>query len=106
MTVITWWMLCSRKAAAGACPQEQTITRTWTATDDCGNAITHTQTITVEDSTSPTFDPPQLWAGADGLECGDEEDLSTTGFPTNIDDNCADDDVDGADGYTMGQLPG
>ncbi|MEZ5031033.1 MAG: DUF5011 domain-containing protein [Saprospiraceae bacterium] len=92
----------TESSAAGACPQEQTITRTWTATDDCGNAITHTQTITVEDSTSPTFDPPQLWAGADGLECGDEEDLSTTGFPTNIDDNCADDDVDGADGYTMG----
>ncbi len=94
----------AESTAPGACPQEQTITRTWTATDDCGNAITHVQTLTVEDSTPPTFDTPQIWTGNDGLECGDEEDLTITGFPTNIDDNCADDDVNGADGYTMGDM--
>jgi gliding motility-associated-like protein/uncharacterized repeat protein (TIGR01451 family) len=36
-----------------ACPYE--ITRTWTASDACGNAVTHTQTVTVEDNEAPTL---------------------------------------------------
>ncbi|MEL6832920.1 MAG: hypothetical protein AAFP77_08000 [Bacteroidota bacterium] len=38
------------------CPQEFTLTRTWTTDgDDCGNpGISHTQVITVEDITAPT----------------------------------------------------
>jgi large repetitive protein len=36
------------------CPY--TITRTWTATDACGNAATASQVITMVDTTSPTFD--------------------------------------------------
>ncbi|MEZ4950503.1 MAG: hypothetical protein R2784_14120 [Saprospiraceae bacterium] len=30
----------------GSCPQEKVITRTWTATDACGNASTASQIIT------------------------------------------------------------
>ncbi|MCE7925240.1 MAG: HYR domain-containing protein [Haliscomenobacteraceae bacterium CHB4] len=37
----------------GACPQEYSVTRTWTATDACMNASTCSRTITVEDNTAP-----------------------------------------------------
>uniref|UniRef100_UPI0035160174 HYR-like domain-containing protein n=1 Tax=uncultured Winogradskyella sp. TaxID=395353 RepID=UPI0035160174 len=39
----------------GACDNEYTLTRTWTATDACGNETVHTQTITVQDTTAPSF---------------------------------------------------
>ncbi len=57
---------------SGLCPQ--TITRTWQATDICGNSVTNSQTVTLLDTTPPvltcatnktilcgttwTFDPP------------------------------------------------
>jgi hypothetical protein len=39
----------------GDCPQEKTISRTWTAEDDCGNTDECTQTIEVVDTTAPTI---------------------------------------------------
>ncbi|MHC4797771.1 MAG: HYR-like domain-containing protein, partial [Planctomycetota bacterium] len=41
--------------STGTCPDSQVITRTWTATDDCGNSVTHTQTLTVVDTVAPVL---------------------------------------------------
>src|SRR5690606_40550863 len=38
-----------------SCGSEYTITRKWTATDCAGNSRSHTQIITVEDTTAPVF---------------------------------------------------
>ncbi|MEO5905701.1 MAG: hypothetical protein ABIQ11_03185, partial [Saprospiraceae bacterium] len=52
---------------SGGCPQEYTIFRTWTATDDCGNTGTCIQTISVQDNT-----PPVITCPADmTLDCGE-----------------------------------
>ncbi|MBK7342073.1 MAG: hypothetical protein IPJ06_02500 [Saprospiraceae bacterium] len=80
------------------------ITRTWTATDDCGNETIHTQTITVQDVTAPSFTDPIDILAASQLGCGDENDLSLTGFPTLITDNCVSAEADGSAGYMTGDL--
>src|SRR5204862_31168 len=41
--------------ASGSCSGNYTITRTWTATDGCGNSSSASQTITVTDNTAPVF---------------------------------------------------
>ncbi len=38
-----------------SCGSNYTITRTWSASDCAGNPVSHTQVITVEDTTAPTF---------------------------------------------------
>ena len=40
---------------AGDCPAEYTITRTWTATDNCGNTAEYEQLIQVTDNNNPYF---------------------------------------------------
>src|SRR6187397_1593314 len=42
-------------SAPGTCANEYTLTRTFIATDACGNTATASQVITVEDNTAPVF---------------------------------------------------
>lgn len=44
--------------SAGSCISNQSITRTWTAIDNCNNSKTHMQVITIVDNTAPVFNPP------------------------------------------------
>ena len=54
---------------AGDCTGNYTITRAFTATDECGNSTTLTQTITVQDTTAPEFTSvPADYT----VECSDE----------------------------------
>ena len=41
---------------AGDCPDAYTLTRTWSTSDACGNATSHTQVVTVQDTTAPSID--------------------------------------------------
>ncbi|MEZ5029801.1 MAG: hypothetical protein R2787_00200 [Saprospiraceae bacterium] len=70
----------------GSCPDDYTLTRTWIASDNCGNTATHVQKVTVEDTTPPVFDnkPADITVECDNVPGPD---------PVTATDNC-DQDVD------------
>ena len=79
----TQYRITVEEEETGACAGDYVITRTFTATDDCGNATSATQTITIVDTTAPEFTsvPSDYTA-----ECSDEhpmDDATAT-------DNCGD----------------
>jgi len=61
----------------GACPNAYTITRTWTAADNCGNTKTVTQRITVVDNGKPVF---TTFPGNTTIACSDA--IPPVGSPT------------------------
>ncbi|WP_188374669.1 gliding motility-associated C-terminal domain-containing protein, partial [Winogradskyella haliclonae] len=73
----------------GDCPGNFTITRTWTATDECGNATSLDQVITVQDTTAPEITTP------DGdldvtIECSDTDALDNAlNLVPTVTDNCS-----------------
>jgi hypothetical protein len=68
-----------------SCTNKYTLTRTYRATDGCGNYAECQQIITVNDNNAPTFTAP----GNLSISCDqDYTDLSLTGDVTNEADNC------------------
>ncbi|MCR9290331.1 MAG: gliding motility-associated C-terminal domain-containing protein [Bacteroidetes bacterium] len=76
----------------GICPQEKVIFRAWTVTDDCGNSISQTQRISIEDNTAPVFTnvPADIT-----VECDQIPPASSTPMVT---DNCDNDVMVTVDG--------
>ena len=70
-------------ASLPTCAQEYTITRTWRATDNCGNSSICTQLITIDDNTPPVINCPVNVT----LECLINTLPANTGTPTSS-DNC------------------
>ena len=95
-TTITFEDVTSGMGCAGS------VTRTWTATDDCGNTSTASATITFSDDEAPEF---TYVPGTPDLNCDDD----LTPEPPVATDNCGavtveitDEDINGAlcdDGY-------
>ena len=67
----------------GTCPNQYTITRTWTAEDDCGNATSFVQTITISDTQAPVW--TSTLPGNLSLNCGETVPAAATLTAT---DNC------------------
>jgi len=81
-TVIVNWVI--DEISDQTCANRYTLTRTYRATDACGNAATCQQVITVYDDTPATFDAPP----AVTISCEQSTDPSNTGQPSNIVGNC------------------
>ncbi|RZJ33177.1 MAG: gliding motility-associated C-terminal domain-containing protein, partial [Flavobacterium sp.] len=84
----------------GACAGSYSVTRTWTATDACGNSSTASQTINVEDTTAPVI------AGlpeASTINCPAAPEFATA---TAIDACGSDVTLTFADATTQGQCAG
>jgi hypothetical protein len=75
----------------GSCADNNTLTRTWTATDACGNSISSEQIITVEDTTPPVIacnapasitppDAPISFTATATDNCDDTPAVEITGF--------------------------
>jgi len=77
----------SDATAAGSCTNASTITRTWTATDNCGNSENFDQTITIEDNTPPTISCPttQSQTATNGVDIS----LADYTSMATISDNCS-----------------
>src|SRR5205823_13178393 len=74
----------SDTVTAGNCAGNYTITRRFTATDACGNSNTNcVQTITVTDTTPPTF---TFCPGSTNIDCKASTNVTNTGDATASDD--------------------
>ena len=77
---------CCGDDDAGACAGDYSITRAFTATDDCGNATSSTQTITIIDTTAPVLTIPADYTA----ECSDAHPMDAASAT----DNCGEVAID------------
>ncbi|MGA1032171.1 MAG: hypothetical protein ACO3US_07050, partial [Ilumatobacteraceae bacterium] len=87
---------------AGSCPGNYSLVRIWLAADNCGNQISHTQTISVLDTQVPSWNqsmPADLTVECDaiptaptGLTASDlcDTDVFVSLDEDRIDGNCSD----------------
>jgi putative flippase GtrA len=93
-------VVMTETTAPGACAGSYVLTRTWTATDACGNIATTNQNITVTDTTAPTFDqaiPTDITVECDAIPTAPE--LTAT-------DNCNTATVTMTESTTAGECAG
>lgn len=83
--------------ADGACADQYTLTRSWTATDDCGNDVTGQQFVTVDDSTPPSITCP----GNAVRECPADTSLAANGAASGS-DNCGGTSFSSSDSVALG----
>ena len=89
----------SSETTAGDAAGNYTIVRTFTATDDAGNSISATQTITVQDTTAPEF----TFVPADyTVECSDEMPMDDA----TASDNCGEVTIEVSSETTAGDAAG
>lgn len=69
----------------GGCDHFYFVQRQWSASDVCGNTFSINQVITVQDTTAPAF----LVPADTTVNCGEENDLTITGEPAMVTDNCS-----------------
>jgi len=88
----------------GNCPDNYTLVRVWTATDECGNAVAATQNVVVADTTPPvlTDAPADITAECDAVPAavtisatdncstGGEAGIPVTLAETRLDGDCPD----------------
>ncbi len=67
----------------GACDNQYSLNRTWTATDDCGNDVSATQIVTVDDTTPPSITCP----ASTSQECPADTSVGFNGTASGA-DNC------------------
>jgi len=91
----------SDSVAAGTCPQEEVITRTWTGTDDCGNASSCYQIVSVVD-----YESPALTCPADvTVNCEDDSSSANTGVAKATDNCDGEIDIVESDSVVSGSCP-
>ncbi len=81
----------------GSCPDEFTLTRTWSAVDDCANDVTAMQLVSVDDTTPPTINCPAHAS----LECPADTSVSAQGSATGA-DNCSTPSISSSDSTMQG----
>ncbi len=70
---------------SGLCLESVVVKRRWALSDDCGNELIQTQTITIEDTTPPVFAAPLDVT----ISCDEDPNNTTlTGEIANATDNC------------------